>query len=757
MLRPYRTKIPTKRGHTQKRRENDAEILFGKKFDRMKTTMKKTFAPIFFPAVIAFYCVTAATAQTFDYPPARMSDQTDNYFGITVADPYRWMEADSPELRDWIEAQNQLTDTYLDTISFREALRNRLTELVDYPRYGIPWMRSDRLFYFKNDGLQNQSVLYVLDTPDAEPRVLLDPNKLSEDGTVALQRTSVSKDGTYLAYSIARSGSDWNEIFVLDIATGETLADHIHWVKFSGIAWHGDGFYYSRYDAPEEGEELTAKNEFHKIYFHQLGTAQDANRLIREDKDHPLRNRGASTDRDQQFLFVSESESTYGNSLYLRRIGSPHSHPHPEGEGTGDLIPVVTDFRSEQSVVAVLEDAIYLLTDREAPNKRLVRLDPARPAPEYWVDVLPETDSLLSGVSCIGGRFVATYLKDAAHEVFVYDRNGQRIREIELPTLGIAGFSGEKDSDVYFQSFNSYTYPTVIYRCNIETGEHEEFFPSEINFNKDDYTTERVWYENSDGRKVPVFLTYKKGLEKNGSNPTLLYGYGGFNINVRPSFSAFRIPFLEQGGIYAHAVLRGGGEYGETWHKSGTKLQKQNVFDDFIAAAEFLIAEKYTTPEKLACQGGSNGGLLVAATILQRPDLFRAALPAVGVLDMLRYHKFTIGWAWATDYGTSEESKEMFEYLLGYSPLHNIQSGVNYPAVLVTTSDHDDRVVPAHSFKFVAAMQEAQREHEGLNPVYIRIETKAGHGAGKPISKVIDESTDVWSFLMDQLGVEPVF
>ncbi|MCL2005291.1 MAG: prolyl oligopeptidase family serine peptidase [Planctomycetaceae bacterium] len=704
--------------------------------------MKNTIIAICLSAAV----ISATLAQTFDYPPARMSEQTDDYFGTTVADPFRWMEADSPELQNWIEAQNQLTQAYLDTLPHRDALRERITELVDYPRYGMPWVRSDRLFYFKNDGLQNQSVLYVLDAPDAEPRVLLDPNKLSEDGTVALQATSISKDGKYFAYSIARSGSDWNEIFVLDIATGEPLDDHINWVKFSGIAWHGDGFYYSRYDEPQEDERLTAKNEFHKVYFHRLGTPQSADHRIFETPEHPLRNNRASTDRDQQFLFVSESESTYGNSLYLRRIVG-------DAADGGELIPVITDFRSEQSPVAVLENAIYLVTDRDAPNRRLVRIDPTRPASEHWVDVIPEADSLLASVSFIGGRFVVTYLKDAAHEAFVCSREGQRIREIELPTLGMVGFSGEKDSDVFFQSFTSYTYPTVIYRANIETGDREEFFPSEINFNKDDYLTERVWYTNSDGRKVPILLTYKRGLEKDGNNPTLLYGYGGFNISVRPSFSAFRIPFLERGGIYADVVLRGGGEYGETWHKAGTKLQKQNVFDDFIAAAEFLIAEKYTSPEKLACQGGSNGGLLVAATILQRPDLFRAAIPAVGVLDMLRYHKFTIGWAWATDYGTSEDSQEIFEYLLGYSPLHNIRPGVRYPAILVTTSDHDDRVVPAHSFKFTAAVQEAQREREGLHPAFIRIQTKAGHGAGMPISKVIEQATDVWSFVMDQLAM----
>jgi len=716
-----------------------------------ESPMKNSLPHILLSVVIAGWLVSASFAQKFDYPSPRKSDQKDDYFGTTVADPYRWMETDSPELRDWIDAENRLTQSYLDTIPYRDSLKKRLTELINYPRYGIPWTRAGRLFYFKNDGLQNQSILYVLDTPESQPRILLDPNTLSEDGTVALQTTAVSKDGKLLAYAIARSGSDWNEIFVLDIATGTPLDDHLHWVKFSGIAWHGNGFYYSRYDAPAGNETLTAKNEYHKIYFHRLGTAQTDDRLIREDREHPLRNLRASTDRDQQFIFVSESESTYGNSLYLNKIGDTLT------ETEISLIPVITDFRSEQNVIAVLDGTIYLLTDRDAPNKRLVRLDPARPGQEHWVDVIPETDWLLSGVSCIGGRFVITYLKDAAHEASVYDKNGQKIRDIELPTLGTSNFQGEKDSDVFFQSFTSYTYPTVIYRCNIETGDCEEFFPPGINFNKEDYVTERVWYENTAGRKVPIFLTYKKGMKKNGDNPTVLYGYGGFNNSVQPSFSTARIPFLEQGGIYAHSVLRGGGEYGEVWHKSGTKLKKQNVFDDFINAAEFLIQEKYTSPQRLACMGGSNGGLLVGAVITQRPELFRAAVPAVGVLDMLRYHKFTIGWAWATDYGTSEESKEMFEYLFGYSPLHNVKSGAKYPAVLVTTSDHDDRVVPAHSFKFVAAMQEAQREQENRRPIYIRIETKAGHGAGKPLTKVIDESTDVWAFLMDQLGMQPTF
>lgn len=702
-----------------------------------------------FALCLTFLGSASLFAEDFDYPQARKVDQQDEFFGTVVADPYRWMETDSPELREWIDAENRLTESYLETIPFRDDLRKRITKLVDYPKYGTPWTKGGRLFFYKNDGLQNQAVLYVVDIygdptrpngPPWGPRVLLDPNTLSEDGTVALQTTAISKDGQTMAYAISRSGSDWNEIFVLDIATGEKLDDHLRWVKFSGIAWHGDGFYYSRFDAPEEGEMLTAKNDFHKVYYHKLGTEQDADTLVFEDTERPQRVR-ASTDRDEQFLFLAGSETTYGNTLFFKRL-----------DAEDGFTPIVDDFTSSQGVAAVIDGRLYLLTDRDAPNRRLVKVDPAKP--DVWIDVIPETEFLLAGAQHIGGHFIVTYLKDAANEAFVYDTNGKKLREIELPTLGMTGFSGERDSDLYFQSFTSYTYPTVIYACNIKTGRGVQLFPSAVDFDKDGYVTERVWYENSAGAKAPIFLTYKKGLEKNGENPTLLYGYGGFNISARPSFSAYRIPFLEQGGIYAHVVLRGGGEYGETWYKSGTKLRKQNVFDDFIAAAEYLVKEKYTSPKKLACQGGSNGGLLVGAVVTQRPDLFAAGLPAVGVLDMLRYHRFTIGAAWATDYGTAEESREMFEYLHAYSPLHNVKPGVDYPALLITTSDHDDRVVPAHSFKFAAEMQAAGTSK---NPALIRIETKAGHGAGKPISKVIDESTDVWSFLMDRLGMKPVF
>ncbi|MDR1478585.1 MAG: prolyl oligopeptidase family serine peptidase [Planctomycetaceae bacterium] len=690
--------------------------------------------------VVIFVTINASLSiAVAAYPPVKQDQQTDTYFGTQISDPYRWMETnDTKELSDWIEKENELSRKYLDGISFHSELKKRLTEVINYPRHSTPWTKNDKTFYLKNNGLQNQSVLYVLDKPESEPRVLIDPNKFSDDGTVSLGSISVSKNADYIAYSISVSGSDWKEIKVRNIATGNDLPDKIEWVKFSGIAWHGDGFFYSRYDAPPEGEFLTAKNENHKIFFHKLNSQQKDDTLIREDKKNPLRTRQAHTDSDEKFLFISESESTYGNSLEFKNLTAKDS----------EFQKIVNDFKSAQDVVTVVDGKFYVLTDREASKKRLVVVDPAKPEQKNWSNIIPESDSLLGSVSHIGGKLIATFLKDASDVAFVYDLQGKRIRELNLPTFGKVGFSGEKDSPVFFQSFTSFVYPTVIYRTNIDSGENNVMFPAAIDINPDNYTTERVWYTNSDNKKIPIFLIYKKGIENNGLNPTLLYGYGGFNISLSPSFSALRLPFLERGGIYAVAILRGGGEYGEEWHKAGTKLQKQNVFNDFIAAAEFLIDKRYTSPSKLAILGGSNGGLLVAATALQRPDLFKAAVPRVGVLDMLRYHKFTIGWAWATDYGTSEDNKEMFDYLLKYSPLHNVKPNTDYPAMLIMTSDHDDRVVPAHSFKFAATMQQKSTSKK---PIYIRIETKAGHGAGKPISKQLDEEADVWSFILDQL------
>ncbi|MDR1923041.1 MAG: prolyl oligopeptidase family serine peptidase, partial [Planctomycetaceae bacterium] len=694
-----------------------------------------------FLSAIIFLSAAAITTAAENYPNARQVEQEDVYFGTKVTDPYRWMETNgTKELSDWIDAENELSRKYLDAIPMRDDLKKRLTDVVNYARFSLPMIKSGKLFYFKNNGLQNQSVLYVVntittDTPEADARVLIDPNKFSDDGTVSLASISVSKNGKYIAYSISRSGSDWKEIKVLKIDTGEELADKIDWVKFSGIAWHGDGFFYSRYDAPPDGKILTAKNENHKIFYHKLNSPQENDTLIRDDKTHPQRTRQAAVDDDERFLFISQSESTYGNSLEFKDLTLPESK----------FSTIVSDFSSEQNVVTVIDGKFYILTDRNAPKKRLVVVDTKKPEPENWVDVIPESEMLLSSVSHIGGKFIVTFLKDASDVVFVYDTNGKQLREIQLPAIGKAGFSGDKDSPIFFQSFTSFVYPTVIYRTNIDSLTSKTFFPSAIDVKPELYVTERVWYTNSAGRKVPIFLTYKKGIEKNGLNPTLLYGYGGFNIGMSPSFNAMRLPFIERGGIYAMAVLRGGGEYGEDWHKDGTKLRKQNVFDDFVASAEFLIKEKYTSPSKLAILGGSNGGLLVGAVALQRPDLFKAAVPRVGVLDMLRYHKFTIGWAWATDYGTSEDSKEMFDYLHKYSPLHNVKSGINYPAMLIMTSDHDDRVVPAHSFKFAATLQQ---KSTSKNPIYIRIETKAGHGAGKPITKQIEEETDVWSFIL---------
>ncbi|MGL4942882.1 MAG: prolyl oligopeptidase family serine peptidase [Thermoguttaceae bacterium] len=682
------------------------------------------------------------------YPNAKKVTQTDDYFGITVADPYRWMEEKSPELDQWIADENAITQSYLRTIPFREKLRKELTDTINYPKHSLPWSKNGRLFYFKNTGLQNQSVLYTIDpnttAPNAnEPRVLIDPNTMSAGGTVAISGVSVSRDGKLLAYSVAKSGSDWNTIHVIDIATGETLPDCVEWVKFSGIAWQGNGFYYSRYDAPPEDKLLTSKNEFHKIYYHKVGSPQTDDVLIDEDREHPLRNRTATTDYDENYLFISSSESTYGETLKFRPTSAPIN---------AAFVTIVDTFDSEYSLVAVFGDAFYFLTDRDAPNKRLVRISPAAPTPENWNDIIPEGESLLESVQYIGGRFVATTLQDAAHVATVYDNRGTKLRDVALPTLGVVSFSGEPDAPQYFQSFTSFTYPTVIERGNdINSDTREPFFPAAIDIDQAEFVTERVWYTNSDGKKVPIFLCHKAGLKRDGQMPVLLYGYGGFNASMKPSFSAERLVFLRNGGVYAMAILRGGGEYGQTWHEAGTKFQRQNVFDDFIAAAEFLINEKYTSPAKLAVMGGSNGGLLVGAVVTQRPELFRAGVLRVGVLDMLRYHLFTIGWAWKRDYGSSADSREMVECLLRYSPLHNVKAGVDYPSLLVMTSDHDDRVVPAHSFKFTATMQEVSTS---VNPIYIRVETDAGHGAGKPISKIIDESTDMWSFVMEQIGMK---
>lgn len=699
----------------------------------MKTIIKLT--------ILSLIMHSCTNRTNIEYPETRKDTIVDNYWGTTVPDPYRWLEDDrSAETEAWVIAQNQVTYSYLEQIPFRNKLKERFTELMNYPKYGSPKKVNNKYYFYKNDGLQNQSVLYELDSLTAEPKVLLDPNKLSEDGTVALSQAAFSKDGKYLAYSIAKSGSDWNEIYVMDVASRKLLSDHIEWVKFSGISWQGDGFYYSAYSKPEAGKEYSNKNEYHKVFYHQLGQAQDKDKIIYENKEFALRNCGAGVTEDEKFLFIFENESTSGNSLLMKDLTKANAKP----------VLIAPGFESDFSIIDHYQGKVFVLTNYNAPNQQLMVFDPTKPQLENWQTLIPETENVLESASIIGGKLFLNYLQDASHHLYAYDTNGKKLFEIELPTIGTVGISGNMDENEAFYTFTSYTFPPTIYRYDVAENKAELFRKSEVSFNSDDYVSEQVFYTSKDGTKVPMSITYKKGMKRNGKNPVMLYGYGGFNISLLPSFSITRIPFLEKGGIYAIANLRGGGEYGETWHKAGTKMQKQNVFDDFISAAEYLIAEKYTNPKKLAINGGSNGGLLVGAALTQRPDLFAVAIPEVGVLDMLRYQKFTIGWAWATDYGTSEESKEMFEYLLGYSPLHNLTKGTDYPATLVTTGDHDDRVVPAHSFKFAATLQAA---NSGKNPTLIRIDVKAGHGAGKPISKIIDAQTDVWAFVMENLDM----
>ncbi len=677
------------------------------------------------------------------YPTTNKVEQSDNYHGILVSDPYRWLEDDTAAaVKGWVEDQNKVTFNYLENIPFRNRIKERLTEIFDYPKYGSPYRAGEYYFFSKNDGLQNQSVTYFQKGMDGEPQVFLDPNKLSEDGTVTASLGDFSKDKKYVTRRISRSGSDWTEIDIMEVATKRELTDKLEWVKFSGTAWKGDGFYYSRYDAPAKGKEYSNKNEYHKIYFHKLGDPQSKDQLIFEDKEHPLRYFYAGTTEDERFLIVSASEGTHGNEIYVQDLQSGQ-------KGLKKLFP---GFKNNYSVVDNVGDKLLVYTDNGAPNYRLVLVDPNNPAETNWKDVIAEKPELLRGVTSAGGKLFANYLKDVTSRIYQMDINGKVEREVSLPALGSAGgFYGDKDETTLFYSFTSFTYPSSIYKYDIASGKSEVFRQSEVKFNPADYETKQVFYPSKDGTKVPMFIVHKKGLKLDGTNPTLLYGYGGFNISLTPSFSTSNVVLLENGGIYALANLRGGGEYGEEWHKAGMLEKKQNVFDDFIAAGEYLVKEKYTSPEKLAIAGGSNGGLLVGAAMTQRPDLFKVAFPAVGVLDMLRFHKFTVGWGWVVEYGSSE-NPDQFKTLMAYSPLHNLKDSTAYPATMITTADHDDRVVPAHSFKFAAALQE---KHRGDNPVLIRIESKAGHGAGKPTSKVIEAEADKWAFMFYNMQVEP--
>lgn len=695
---------------------------------------------IFFILPFVMY---ACSEQSMKYPLTKKEPVKDSYFGTEVEDPYRWLENDtSAETAAWVKAQNKLTFAYLEALPGREKLRQRLTGLFDYPKFGAPFKKAGKYFYFKNSGLQNQSVLYMSDSPEGEAHALLDPNTLSEDGTVALAGIEISEDGRFLVYKIARSGSDWNEIFVKDIRSGALLNDHLEWVKFSGLAWYEGGFFYSAYDRPEKGSELSVSNEYQKIYYHKLGTPQDQDRLIMEDRERPKRMFGAGITDDKRFLILVMSEASNGNALSVKDLKA----------ADGNFVPLMKSFDYEFNVVDNIGDDLYVLTNYKAHRYRLVRINIHHPGEEAWVEVVPEKEDVLQWAAFSGGQIVTGYMKDARSELCVYAYDGSFRYTIDLPGIGsVDSFSGEKDEPLAFYNYTSFNTPGEIYRYDWKVNESKLFFRPEVKFNTDDYIVKQEFFSSKDGTRIPLFLVHKKGMEMKGNNPALLYGYGGFNISLTPGFSSTRMVFLESGGILAVANLRGGGEYGEAWHMAGTKLQKQNVFDDFIAAAEYLISTGYTNSDKLAVMGGSNGGLLVGAVTNQRPDLFKVALPAVGVMDMLRFHKFTIGWSWAGDYGTSDDSREMFEYLYGYSPYHNIRPHVKYPAVLVTTADHDDRVVPAHSFKYIARLQESQA---GSLPVLIRIDTRAGHGGGKPTAKIIDEYTDVWSFLFYHLGME---
>lgn len=691
------------------------------------------------PVAIATIAMTALSScdnvmkiKHLPYPETERGNVTDNYFGTEVADPYRWLEDDNSEATTaWVKAENEVTFDYLSKIPFREAIKERLTELWDYPKESAPSKKGDWLYFSRNDGLQNQAVIYRRATPDAEAEVFLDPNQLSDDGTVALAATSFSKDGKYFAFATAASGSDWVEIHVMDTESKRQLDDCIKWVKISGATWapDGKGFYYSGYDAPEKGV-YSSKNEFQKVYYHKIGTPQSADRLIYSDPKHPLRYFYAWQSDDSRWIFVSSSEGTSGSEILYKRSNA------------AKFDVLLKGFDYDYSIVECVNDQLYVMSNEGAENYNLIKIDLNNPSKREVV--IAEKENLLENVNSAGGCLTAIYLEDAQNKVYQYEMDGTPIREVTLPGIGtVSGFNGEKEDTELYYSITTFTAPTTVYSFDVKSGESKLYLRPEVAFNPDDFTTEQIFFTSKDGTRVPMFVSYKKGLKRNGKNPCYLYGYGGFQINLTPSFSPSSIMFMEQGGVYVFVTLRGGLEYGEKWHKAGMLENKQNVFDDFIAAAEYLIENKYTSSKKLAIAGGSNGGLLVGACEVQRPDLYAVCLPSVGVMDMLRYHKFTIGWGWVVEYGSSD-NQEQFEYIYKYSPLHNIKKGEKYPATLITTADHDDRVVPAHSFKFAAQMQYAQA---GDAPILIRIETKAGHGAGKPTSKRIEEAADSYAFL----------
>ena len=695
--------------------------------------MKKTFL------IMAITTAGISFAQNkIQYPETKKGETVDVYFDTKVSDPYRWLEDDkSPETVAWVKAQNEVTYSYLEKIPFREELKKRMEKLWNYEKIGAPSIEGKFTYYSKNNGLQNQAV-YYRKGQDGKEEVFLDPNTFSKDGTTSLGGLDFSKDGSKAAYAISEGGSDWRKVIIIDALSKKVLEDTLVDIKFSGVAWHGnEGFYYSSYDKPK-GSELSAKTDQHKLYFHKLGTSQKEDKVI-FGADQKRRYVGGYVTEDNHYLVISAANSTYGNELYIKDLTVANS----------PIITIVDNFNSDNQIIENEGTKLFIETDFNAPNKRVVSVDFSNPKPEKWKDFIKETKDIISP-STGGGFFFANYTKDAVSFVQQYDYNGKLIREIKLPAVGTAaGFGGKKRDKILYYSFTNYTTPGSIYSFEPKSGKSEVYQKPKVDFKSEDYESKQVFYTSKDGTKIPMIITYKKGLKLDGKNPTILYGYGGFNISLTPSFSIANAVWMENGGVYAVANLRGGGEYGKKWHDAGTKLQKQNVFDDFIAAGEYLIAQKYTSSDFLAIRGGSNGGLLVGATMTQRPDLMKVALPAVGVMDMLRYHTFTAGAGWAYDYGTSQDNKEMFEYLKGYSPVQNVKKGIQYPATMVTTGDHDDRVVPAHSFKFAAELQEKQT---GNNPVLIRIDVKAGHGAGKSVAATIQESVDIQAFTLYNMG-----
>jgi prolyl oligopeptidase len=708
----------------------------------------KTLRPGIFLAALLLIAAASLTAQTdgtrLDYPKAKTVDQVDDYHGVKVADPYRWLEdADSDDTKAWVEAENKLTFSYLDQIPYRGAIRDRMTKLWNYERFAVPQQQGGRYFFEHNDGLQNQNVLLVAESLNAEPRVLLDPNTLSADGTVALSGTSITDDGKFLAYGTAASGSDWMEWHVREVDTGKDLPDLIKWVKFSGASWSkdGKGFFYSRYDEPK-GTALRDANYFQKLYYHALGTSQAEDKLIYERPDNKELGFGGGVTDDGHYLVISVWQGTSPkNRLYYKDLTKPGA----------EVVRLLDDFDAQYQFVDNDGPVFWIQTDLDAPRGRLIAIDLRHPERANWKTVVPQGADKLESSNVVDNLFLLSYLKDAQTQVRVYELKGKLLRNVDLPGIGTAaGFGGKRKDKETFYSFTSFVSPTTIYRYDPEAGKSSVFRKPKVDFDSTQFETKQVFYNSKDGTRVPMFLTYKKGLKLDGENPTLLYAYGGFDISLTPSFSVPNLVWLEMGGIYAQPNLRGGGEYGEDWHLAGTKAKKQNVFDDFIAAAEWLISKKYTSTPKLAIRGGSNGGLLIGACVTQRPELFGATLPHVGVMDMLRFQKFTIGWAWTSDYGSSDNADD-FKALYAYSPLHNLKAGTKYPPTLIATADHDDRVVPGHSFKFAATMQADQG---GTSPVLIRIQTKAGHGAGKPISKIIEETADEWAFVAHSLNMQ---